>query len=115
MPPGPEVSVVIPTHSRWDLLSTAALPAALAQEAVVLEIVIVDDGSTDSTAERLAEITDTRVRVIRHERARGVAQARNAGIGAARGTWIALLDDDDLWAPDKLRTQLDTATSEGAV
>ena len=99
MPPGPEVSVVVPTHSRWDLLSTAALPAAFGQEAVDIEVVIVDDGSTDSTVERLAEMSDPRVRVIRHERARGVAQARNAGIAAARGTWIALLDDDDLWAP----------------
>jgi len=115
MPQGPEVSVVVPTHSRWDLLSTAALPAAFGQEAVDIEVVIVDDGSTDSTVERLAEMSDPRVRVIRHERARGVAQARNAGIAAARGTWIALLDDDDLWAPNKLRTQLDRASAESAV
>jgi len=115
MPHGPEVSVVIPTHSRWDLLSTAALPAALGQEAVDLEVVVVDDGSTDSTAERLRELADPRIRVISHERARGVAQARNAGMAAARGTWVALLDDDDLWAPGKLRTQIDLATAEGAV
>jgi glycosyltransferase involved in cell wall biosynthesis len=111
----PEVTVVIPTHSRWDLLSSAALPAALGQEAVELEVVVVDDGSTDSTAERLGEIADPRIRVVRHERPRGVAQARNAGMAAARGTWIALLDDDDLWAPGKLRNQVDLATAEGAV
>jgi glycosyltransferase involved in cell wall biosynthesis len=111
----PEVTVVVPTHSRWDLLSTAALPASLGQEDVDLEVVVVDDGSTDATAEGLAGIDDPRLRVVRHERARGVAQARNAGIVAARGEWIALLDDDDLWAPWKLRAQLDAAAAEGAV
>jgi glycosyltransferase involved in cell wall biosynthesis len=110
----PEVTVVVPTHSRWDLLSTAALPSSLRQEEVDVEVVVVDDGSTDSTAERLAAIGDPRVRVVRHDRPRGVAQARNAGIAAARGEWIALLDDDDLWAPRKLRAQLDAAAAEGA-
>lgn len=114
MAPAPEVTVVIPTHSRWDLASTAALPAALGQEDVELEVVVVDDGSTDSTAEGLAEMDDARLRVVRHDRPRGVAQARNAGIAAARGEWIALLDDDDLWAPRKLRTQLDAAAGERA-
>jgi glycosyltransferase involved in cell wall biosynthesis len=51
--------------------------------------------------------------VIRHERSLGVAQARNAGIFAARGAWIAFLDDDDLWAPRKLRRQIDVATESG--
>jgi glycosyltransferase involved in cell wall biosynthesis len=115
MASAPEVTVVVPTHSRWDLLSTAALPAALGQEDVDLEVVVVDDGSTDQTAEGLRGIDDQRLRVVRHDRARGVAQARNAGIAAARGAWIALLDDDDLWAPRKLRTQLDAAAVEGAV
>ena len=111
----PEVSVVIPTHSRWDLLATAALPAAFGQEDVELEVIVVDDGSTDETAERLAGLEEPRLRVVRHDRTRGVAQARNTGIAAARGEWIALLDDDDLWAPRKLRTQLDAAAAAGAV
>src|SRR5919198_1326209 len=115
MASAPEVTVVVPTHSRWDLLSTAALPASLGQEGVDLEVVVVDDGSTDAPAARLADIDDPRLRVVRHDRPRGVAQARNAGIAAARGEWIALLDDDDLWAPWKLRTQIDAATAEGAV
>jgi glycosyltransferase involved in cell wall biosynthesis len=115
MTPAPEVTVVVPTHSRWDLLSTAALPAALGQEDVDLEVVVVDDGSTDATAERLARLEDPRLRVVRHDRPRGVAQARNAGIAAARGEWIALLDDDDLWAPWKLRTQIDAAAAGRAV
>src|SRR2546423_6359595 len=115
MAPAPEVTVVVPTHSRWDLLSTAALPASFGQEDVDVEVVVVDDGSTDATAEGLARLDDPRLRVVRHERARGVAQARNAGIAAARGEWIALLDDDDLWAPWKLRAQIDAATAEHAV
>jgi glycosyltransferase involved in cell wall biosynthesis len=115
MASAPEVTVVVPTHSRWDLLSTAALPAALGQEDVDLELVVVDDGSTDATAERLLGVDDQRLRVIRHDRPRGVAQARNAGIAAARGEWIALLDDDDLWAPWKLRSQLDAVAAEHAV
>jgi glycosyltransferase involved in cell wall biosynthesis len=115
MPRIPDVTVVVPTHSRWDLLSTAALPAALGQKDVDLELIVVDDGSTDATAAGLAALKDPRLRVVRHDKARGVAQARNAGIAAARGAWIALLDDDDLWAPHKLRTQLDAATTSGAV
>jgi glycosyltransferase involved in cell wall biosynthesis len=114
VPRTPEVTVVIPTRSRWDLLSTAALPSALGQEAVDAEVVVVDDGSTDATAEGVAALADERVRVVRHEQPRGVARARNAGIEAARGEWIALLDDDDLWAPHKLRVQLDAAAAADA-
>jgi glycosyltransferase involved in cell wall biosynthesis len=110
----PEVTVVIPTRSRWDLLATAALPSALGQEDVEVEVVVVDDGSTDETADRLRGEADDRVHVVRHPRSRGVARARNAGIEAASGDWIAFLDDDDLWAPHKLRAQLDAADSQGA-
>jgi glycosyltransferase involved in cell wall biosynthesis len=112
--PAPEVTVVIPTRSRWDLLSTAALPSALGQEDVDVEVVVVDDGSTDETSERLRTEYDDRVRVVRHPRSHGVARARNAGIEAAAAEWIAFLDDDDLWAPHKLRVQLDAAYSRGA-
>jgi glycosyltransferase involved in cell wall biosynthesis len=110
----PDVTVVIPTRSRWDLLSTAALPSALGQEDVELEIVVVDDGSTDETTKKLQARSDARLRVVRHERPQGVARARNAGIWAARGEWIAFLDDDDLWAPRKLRLQLDAANAQDA-
>jgi glycosyltransferase involved in cell wall biosynthesis len=97
------------------MLSTAALPSALGQEGVEFEVVVVDDGSTDDTAEQLADLREPRVRVVNHGCPRGVAQARNAGIAAAHGAWIALLDDDDLWSPSKLRTQLAAAATEGAV
>lgn len=115
MPETPDVSVVIPTRSRWHLLSTAALPSALEQEDVALEVIVVDDGSQDETSLRLAELDDPRLVVIRHEVSRGVAVARNAGISAARGRWVSFLDDDDLWAPRKLRMQVDSADAAGAV
>jgi glycosyltransferase involved in cell wall biosynthesis len=115
LPEAPEVSVVIPTRSRWRLLSTAALPSALEQQDVALEVIVVDDGSQDETPARLAELGDSRLHVIRHESSRGVAAARNAGIRAARGRWVSFLDDDDVWSPRKLRSQVDSAEAAGAV
>jgi glycosyltransferase involved in cell wall biosynthesis len=110
----PEVSVVIPTRDRWELLSQHGLPSVLGQLSVDLEVIVVDDGSIDGTATRLAEADEPRLRVLRHEQSRGMAAARNAGIAAARGEWLAFLDDDDLWSPRKLRVQLDTARATGA-
>jgi glycosyltransferase involved in cell wall biosynthesis len=109
-----DVTVVIPTRDRWDLLSRAALPSALSQEGVEHEVVVVDDGSEDGTAERLQELGDRRVRVLRHKRALGVAHARNEGVRAARGEWVSFLDDDDLWSPQKLRRQVEAANALGA-
>jgi glycosyltransferase involved in cell wall biosynthesis len=114
MPSDPEVTVVIPTHDRWLLLS-AALASALAQEEVELEVAVVDDGSADETPARLGQLRDPRVRVLRHEESRGQAAARNTGIATARGAWLAFLDDDDLWSPRKLRTQLDAVEATDAV
>src|SRR3954468_2829862 len=104
----PEVTVVIPTRDAWDLLP-ATLTGALAQEEVALEVVVVDDGSRDGTAAGLAEWAraDPRLRVCRLEPSAGVGAARNAGIERARGEWLAFLDHDDLWAPRKLREQVD--------
>jgi glycosyltransferase involved in cell wall biosynthesis len=113
-PPRPEVTVVIPTRDRWDLLSKHGLRSALGQEDVALEVIVVDDGSTDGTATRLADAKEPRLRMIRHEESRGMAGARNAGIAAAQGEWLAFLDDDDLWSPRKLRAQLDIASETGA-
>jgi glycosyltransferase involved in cell wall biosynthesis len=110
----PDITVVIPTLNRWQLLSTGALRSALTQEDVDLEVIIVDDGSTDETPSGLELLQDERLRVIRHTRSQGLARARNAGIAAARGEWVAFLDDDDFWAPWKLRRQLDLAASAQA-
>jgi glycosyltransferase involved in cell wall biosynthesis len=104
----PEVSVVIPTHDRSDLLSLT-LRTVLWQRDVDLEIIVVDDGSTDDTVHMVEGIGDQRILLLHHVVAQGVSAARNRGIGEARGEWIAFLDDDDLWAPDKLRLQLKAA------
>jgi glycosyltransferase involved in cell wall biosynthesis len=105
----PEVSVVIPTRNRWDLLSRHALASALAQQDVETEVIVVDDGSDDGSAERLATLDVPRVRVVRRPERGGQAQALNAGTETARGEWLAFLDDDDVWSPRKLRAQLDAA------
>jgi glycosyltransferase involved in cell wall biosynthesis len=109
-----EVTVVIPTRDRRARLMQNGLASALGQEDVDLEVVVVDDGSEDGTAEELSQLEEARLRVVRHERSRGVAQARNAGIAAARGEWVAFLDDDDVWSPHKLRRQIDTAQAVSA-
>lgn len=108
----PELSVVIPSRNRWPLLRRA-LGCALDQRDVDLEVLIIDDGSTDGSAERAETIADPRVTVLRRARL-GVAAARNLGIEEARAPWIALLDDDDLWAPGKSRFQLDQMAQHAA-
>jgi glycosyltransferase involved in cell wall biosynthesis len=108
-----DVSVVVPTRDRQHMI-VATVQEIIAQRGVALEIVVVDDGSVDGTSQALAAIADSRLRVIRHERARGQSMARDSGVAAARAPWVAFLDDDDRWAPDKLRTQLDAATAAGA-
>lgn len=79
-----------------------AVRSVLAQDAGDLEVIVVDDGSTDGTPEALARMPS--VRYVVQER-RGVAAARNAGVRRARGDWIAFLDSDDLWLPRKLTAQ----------
>jgi glycosyltransferase involved in cell wall biosynthesis len=86
----------------------------LAQTGVELEVLVVDDGSTDGTPERVRALGDPRVRVIEQERNQGVALARNRGMDEARAPWIAFLDDDDFWAPTRLRAHLDALDAAGA-
>jgi glycosyltransferase involved in cell wall biosynthesis len=108
-----EVSVVIPTRDRWSLLARS-LRAALAQQDVSLEVIVVDDGSQTEAPPELLPSPDPRVVLCRSDVSRGVANARNTGIQRASGDWIAFLDDDDLWAPGKLRGQLDCAAAAPA-
>ncbi|MDK3256763.1 glycosyltransferase family 2 protein [Blastococcus capsensis] len=108
----PSVSVVIPTKNRRMLLRTS-LAGVLAQRDVDLEVVVVDDGSTDGTADALTAMGDPRVRVLRHPASQGVVAARNRGLAASTGDWVAFCDDDDLWAPDKLVQQLAAAARSG--
>jgi Glycosyl transferase family 2 len=106
------VTTVIPTRDRRRLVPRA-IACAAAQRDVEHEVVVVDDGSRDGTAEAVAALPHTGVRVVRHDRPRGVAAARNSGIAAARGEWVAFLDDDDVWAPHKLATLTQAAASAG--
>jgi len=91
----PEVSVIVPTRNRCLELGLA-VRSALGQLGVQLEVVIVDDGSTDATGQLVSRISDPRVRYLRRTMSVGVSAARNAGIAEARGRWIAFLDDDDV-------------------
>jgi glycosyltransferase involved in cell wall biosynthesis len=109
----PLVSVVVPTKNRWPLLQTA-VRTVLGQSTRDLELLVVDDGSTDETPQRVAALDDPRLVVLRHERSQGVSRARNEAIERARGTWVAFLDDDDFWARDKLELQLEAAGAQGA-
>src|SRR5918994_5708347 len=115
MPEGngtPEVSVVIPTRDRGRLLALT-LHSVRWQREVDLEVVVVDDGSSDDTAQVVAALAAPRVRLVRHDHPQGVSAARNRGIAEAGGAWVAFLDDDDLWAPDKLACQLEAAHQTG--
>jgi glycosyltransferase involved in cell wall biosynthesis len=111
----PAVTVVLPTRDRRRLVARS-LATVLAQVDVELEVVVVDDGSRDDTAEWVRSLADERVRLVVNPESRGVASARNRGIEEARSPWLAFLDDDDLWAPDKLAAQirlLETEPSAG--
>ncbi len=98
--------MVIPTRNRRHLLPRT-LASVLGQVDVDLEVIVVDDASDDGTEAYLRGLDDDRVRVVRQEEARGTANTRNTGIRLATAPFVALCDDDDLWAPDKLATQLD--------
>lgn len=101
---GPRVSVVIPTYNSGPLVEEA-IASALGQTLAPAEVIVVDDGSTDDTADRLG-LFGPPVRVIRQRNA-GASAARNRGLTEATGNFIAFLDADDVWHPDKLRRQLE--------
>lgn len=110
--PATTVSVVIPSHDRADILPRA-LRSALHQTHPALEVILVDDGSRDATRQ-VVENGFPGVRYLYQEN-QGVSSARNRGIRAASGDWIALLDSDDEWLPEKLQTQLETLHSSPGI
>ena len=112
----PPVTIVIPSRDRPGYLRRA-VAAALAQHDIEVEVVVVDDGSAVPVAESLARTVaaaDGRVRVLRHETSQGVSAARNHGLAAAEGEWVGFCDDDDIWAPDKVPSQLLAAKADDA-
>ena len=101
----PLVSVVVPTFNRCSVLMDA-IESVLSQTYSNVELIVVDDGSSDQTAASLAGIADPRLRVFFEPHCGNKARVRNIGIEAARGQWIAFIDSDDLWFPAKLDKQL---------
>jgi glycosyltransferase involved in cell wall biosynthesis len=98
----PVVSVIIPTYNRWPMIAEA-VESVLEQGYGSFEIIVVDDGSTDGTKERLKKYGSS-VLVISRQRS-GVAASRNYGVSVAQGRYLAFLDSDDLWLPQKLTIQ----------
>jgi glycosyltransferase involved in cell wall biosynthesis len=115
----PKISIIIPTYNRAGLLPQA-LTSALKQSFSDFEILILDDASTDDTYQRISSfLEDPRVRYIKHPQNIGISANRNYGISIAKGTYIAMLDSDDLWLDEsKLSRQseiLDTHPDIGIV
>lgn len=109
------VSVIMPAYNS-ELFLKESVASVVAQSHRDWELVIVNDASKDDTLHLARELAegDARIRVIDLESNGGVANARNAGLQAARGRYVAFLDSDDLWLPDKLKTQLQFMRDRGA-
>lgn len=103
--PSALVSVVIPTRNRPELVLRAVASVA-GQTYRELEVIVVIDGPDSATEAVLSAFADSRLRVLVLPESRGGSDARNAGIAAAKGEWVAFLDDDDEWLPEKLDRQL---------
>lgn len=101
----PLLSVVIPTWNRAHIVCEA-IESAFSQTVGPIEVIVVDDGSTDDTEEVLARSFGSRIRLLRNLRRRGAGAARNAGVRVASGKLLAFLDSDDLWLPGKLDAEL---------
>jgi GT2 family glycosyltransferase len=104
MPSQPLISVVIPAHNAESFLCTA-IDSVVSQTYPLIEIIIVDDGSVDATAKLALDYQDARLIVLQKENG-GAGSARNLGIEHAKGEYIAYLDADDFWMPDKLARQI---------
>lgn len=105
-PEAPLVSVIMPAY-QCEAFVLKGVQSVLNQTYPHLELIVVDDGSTDGTLQKLSQIEDPRLRVLSQPN-RGASQARNLGFSEARGEFIAFLDADDLWFPDYLETALVT-------
>ena len=107
-PTEPVITVVIPTRDRLDLVQRA-IGCALSQTFTAIEVIVVIDGPNEAVLRALRQIDDPRMRTFPLPENVGTGRARNAGVNEARGEWIAFLDDDDEWFPEKLLLQLEAA------
>lgn len=107
-----DLSVIIPTYNRSATLARA-LDSVFEQSCAPLEVVVVDDGSTDNTGDLIKQHYPS-VRYLQQSN-QGVSAARNTGIAQAKGEWIALLDSDDEWLPQKLQAQMSQLTQQNEV
>lgn len=110
----PDVSVVIPTFGRAELLKRA-IESVLCQTMANLEVIVVVDGDDPATIAMLNGLSDPRLRVIVQDYNKGAGVARDTGAAAARGVWVAFLDDDDEWLPQKLEKQLAAVSGRPAI
>jgi len=109
----PKVSVVIPTYNRSDKVRKG-VESVLAQSFTDLEVIVVDDGSSDNTEQALKQAFGDRIRYY-FQPNQGVSVARNKGIEEARGEWIAFLDSDDLWEREKIEWQFNALQQFGSL
>lgn len=103
-----DVSIVIAAWNAQGFILTA-INSALSQKGVSVEVIVVDDASTDSTCDVVESVCDSRVKLFRSEKNGGPGAARNIGFAAAKGKWIAVLDSDDAMHESRLKTMLNAA------
>ena len=106
------VSIIMPSYNTRDYIG-ASIESVLAQTYENWELLIVDDCSTDDTDAVVAKFTDPRIRYLKNEKNSGAAVSRNYALREAKGRWIAFLDSDDLWEPEKLSKQLSFMKKNG--
>ena len=112
---GPKVYIVMPAYNA-DRFIEAAIRSVMEQTYPNWELLVIDDGSKDNTVEVVQQLCreDSRIRLLRNEQNMGVAKTRNRGLELCAGQYVALLDSDDLWHPQKLQLQLKLAEETGA-
>lgn len=109
----PDISVIIPAYNNASYLGTA-VESALTQQGCTVEVIVVDDCSTDDTLTAARAINDPRVRVLANKSNRGPSFSRNRALEEATGEWVAVLDSDDWFAPGRIARLLEVATARGA-